>query len=516
MRSLFLCVMAGIVPLLALWNSNLGQIPASAVWPNLLYTLLLVVIVFLVWVFIVRAPEQAALLSLVTLVSIFSYGHLYNLVQTSDLLRSWIGFVRLFVVVAAFTAAAWLWVIRRTKSPNLSLLFWPLSLLLLFNIISITVFAGRTRPADPVTAPAAAQPVSASAGESALPDIYYIVLDAYARQDILRDVIGYDNTPFLNALHERGFYVPECAYSNYDGTVVTLASVLNYDMLDHLHVPVNSQGEYQALNTALIHDNRARQTFAAYGYQFVTGRGYAPFNDIQNADVYLNYAIDQGIEDDLAEKRFTSLYLNTTVFRVLSELYQNNPERFTWLPSWLAVDPDSNPSLAEANFWYLQNNYMFDALETIPAKPGNFLVYAHINAPHGPYVYRRDGSFRYPPDDQDEVIRYADAVDYINRRVLAVIDTLQAHSSPPPVIILQGDHGIHKLTSGLDKHKILSAYYLPGNLSAPPYATLTPVNNFRLVLRNYFDPTVELLPDTLWVKLTNDYQSIPASCDTAP
>ncbi len=107
-------------------------------------------------------------------------------------------------------------------------------------------------------------------------------------------------------------------------------------------------------------------------------------------------------------------------------------------------------------------------------------------------------------------------ITYINKRILKVVDALQEKSSPSPIIIIQGDHGIHKMTTGLDKHKILSAYYLPGNLSTPPYKTITPVNNFRLILRNYLDPSVQLLPDTLWVKFKNDYEPVPASCSVIP
>ena len=29
------------------------------------------------------------------------------------------------------------------------------------------------------------------------PDIYYIILDAYGRADVLEEMFGYDNTPFL-------------------------------------------------------------------------------------------------------------------------------------------------------------------------------------------------------------------------------------------------------------------------------------------------------------------------------
>ncbi len=198
------------------------------------------------------------------------------------------------------------------------------------------------------------------------------------------------------------------------------------------------------------------------------------------------------------------------------ELYQNTPEKFPQFPTWLMIDAQSDTSLEEANFWYLQNNFMFESLEQIQERPGSHFIYAHINAPHGPYVYRPDGSFRYPLDDAEESILYAETLTFLNHRVLDMIDEILAKSDPEPIIILQGDHGIHKLTDGVDKHKILSAYYLPGNLITPPYETITPVNTFRLILRNYFDQSVELLPDLLRVKRLNEYEAVPASCDLQP
>ena len=431
------------------------------------------------------------------------------MVGAKSILGVEIGFVKLFAVWGLLWAGLCYGVIRLKRAPNLALFSWPLGLLIAFNALGIARYEVRSRSPAP-------QPVAANAGVlnegQKLPDIYYIVLDAYSRDDMLQAVLGYDNSAFLEALRARGFYVAECAHSNYDATEPTVTSVLNYETLENLRAAAVGGA---VSDTVLVHNNRARQVFKSYGYQFVSGRGYAPFNDITEADVYLNYEINQGVQDHLAEKRFTSLYLNTTVFRLLAELYKNSPERFSGLPAWLSIDQSSSPALTDATFWYRQNNYMFDLLEQIPNWQGGYFVYAHINSPHVPYVYRADGSFRYPLNDADEKVMYSDAITYLNKRVLRVIDTL-LQSDPAPVIILQADHGMHKMTTGLDKYKILSAYYLPGELNTPPYATITPVNDFRLVLRNYFDPSVELLPDTQWVKFLNDYEAVPSTCDRTP
>jgi len=39
------------------------------------------------------------------------------------------------------------------------------------------------------------------------PDIYYIILDAYTRTDVMKDKLGYDNNSFVNSLQDMGFYV---------------------------------------------------------------------------------------------------------------------------------------------------------------------------------------------------------------------------------------------------------------------------------------------------------------------
>ena len=63
------------------------------------------------------------------------------------------------------------------------------------------------------------------------PDIYYIILDAYGRSDVLQTTYGIDNSVFLSQLQELGFYVAECSMSNYAQTELSLSSSLNLNYL---------------------------------------------------------------------------------------------------------------------------------------------------------------------------------------------------------------------------------------------------------------------------------------------
>lgn len=495
----FLCIVVGFFSLIVLWKNNLGQIPTSAVYLPLFYTFLLSTVVFHFWLVVTRAPEKVALLGSATLMLLLFYGHLFDLVGGKVFLGISIGYVKLFLAYFILYAGACFWILRSSRLPNLWLLILPFGLVILFNAVSIASFlieAGKFT----------AQPVTAAAlrdSNEELPDIYYIVLDSYARDDLIRDLTGYDNSPFLNALKKRGFYVPECSLSNYNATAYTISSVLNMDSLDHLKDHNN-----------LILDNKVMQIFRSYGYKIVTGRAVAPFYEIKNSDIFLDYAKANGFQDTVAQQKFAKLYLDTTIFRLLVGLDKNNHEWFVKIPLWRVLNQvDDNVSFSRN--LYLQNNYALDSLESIPEKPGNYFVYVHIIAPHDPYTYNLDGSFRDPLDSENEdpIILYKNALIGLNQRVLKVIDTILAKSSPAPIILVQGDHAIHDVTTGVNKHKILSAYYLPGKLSTPPYNTITPVNNFRIILRNYFDPSVELVPDSIWELVGGDFIPIPVSCD---
>jgi len=514
-RALVLIILAGMIPLIALWNQNVGQIPPGTINKPLLVTLGFSVAVGGFWLLLVKSRQKAMLLAILTFLFCFSYGHIYDLLVLHKPLGLSIGFIKLLIAYVLLFAAGVILILKTKRFPKYTTFFWGIAAiaLLLINLIPIGIYAFKTREQVSSQPKTVQTPLETDMAQR---DIYYIVLDAYAREDVLSELMGFDNSLFLTELESRGFYLPDCALSNYNITEATIGSVLNFNYLQDLGVPESEIGKDTAENAKLIWKNAAWDYFGSLGYQFVSARGYSSFNDIPNSDLYLNYSLDQNKKDDLAQQRFVNLYLNTTIIRAAIDLFKNNPEKFDQLPYWMIYNLDANTELNYVTSWYNQNNYVFDTLEKLPEMAGDFLVYAHINSPHPPYVYRSDGSLNYPPESADEKTAYINTITFLNKRVLDLVDELISRSDPEPIIILQADHSIHMLTSGADKHKILSAYYLPGELNTLPYETITPVNNYPLIIRNYFDPSYELLPDMIYVKFLNDYDFIPASCNLKP
>ena len=129
---------------------------------------------------------------------------------------------------------------------------------------------------------------------SAAPDIYYIILDGYARTDVMRSLFDFDNAPFLDRLERRGFYIARRSTANYCQTPLCLSASLNAVYLDDL---VKGLGPDQTELTDLIGRNNVVASLKPLGYKFVSfATGFDP-TEHPEADVYLSpYPYSSGFE----------------------------------------------------------------------------------------------------------------------------------------------------------------------------------------------------------------------------
>jgi len=304
------------------------------------------------------------------------------------------------------------------------------------------------------------------------PDIYFIILDAYSSQSFLQEQCNFDNTPFLQALEKRGFVITAQSLSNYRRTTTSLPATLNMDYLPQ-KLPMIPFG-YMWRNNTIAHVLQQR------GYTYV---------DLQHT--HKNVA-QSNTTTSFIKKIIQECHILMTDYFALGRVFI---ESYTPLYAFLSKHFFAS--------FRKHINTQLEMLNTVAATPKYpQFVYAHFLATHMPLVFAHDGSPLIVDESQSQqkqnLFGYTQAIQYINTRILESIDIIQNNATTPPIIVVQADHGAN--TSDFhtdDRLKILSAYHLPHGGNKKLYQTISPVNNFRLILRHYFGATLPLLPDNV-------------------
>lgn len=104
------------------------------------------------------------------------------------------------------------------------------------------------------------------------------------------------------------------------------------------------------------------------------------------------------------------------------------------------------------------------------------------------------GQQDYPMDEEHFVSGYRNQVEFLNSYVPAIIRGIIANSEVPPIIILQGDHGIR---DG-NRFEILNLYRFP-DVESQLYPSITPVNTYRVLFNSYFHGEYDLLEDHSYI-----------------
>jgi hypothetical protein len=144
-------------------------------------------------------------------------------------------------------------------------------------------------------------------------------------------------------------------------------------------------------------------------------------------------------------------------------------------------------------------------------------VFAHIVAPHIPFVFGPQGEMVIWPEKMDSATyetAYQSELTYLNQRIITFVQDIINNSATPPVIILQADHG-RALSSHQVRMQILNAYYLPGAQPELLYPDITPVNTFRIIFNQYFGGQYELLVDKSYFSIYEQpyqFEEIPNQC----
>ena len=488
-KYVFYPILFSINPILLLLAANISDLPLSQLFPVILISpIVAIVSIWLLNKWLNDIHRTGFIIFLAT-IWFFHYGtiHLWaNAIHIGSLPlgTSWI-LLPLWTLVFVLLASELLW--KRVTSPETITLFLNVVCIILvgFSLSRITLdiaprYFTHTEIPDEIKSLTPLPPATN------LPDVYYIILDGYARNDVLQEYYNFDNSAFTKALEDRGFYIASQSHSNYMQTALSLSSSLNMEYLTGFSKVVPDRGQL----IGMITDSRVRAIFEYLGYKTVAfSTGYQA-TELVNADYYFSSSLLKK-----SHSLEALLLINSAAYTLIEQ-------------KWLDL-PISRYRTEQETI-----NYTFATLAAeVPLIIGPKFIFAHIIAPHPPFIFDQYGPVS--PDEmyvlqdgdkywgsREEYIRkYVGQLSYINDQVIQTIDGILEKSVNPPIIIIQADHGpgayldFNSVTNSClqERFSVLNAYYLPQGKVDQISENVTPVNTFRIILNSYFGTDFTIL-----------------------
>jgi hypothetical protein len=485
---------------------NIGQTSLGSMYRSVFLSgIFALLILFACWLF-VRNWQGAGVVATIFIVLFLTYGHIYNFISDLEVSGFLLGRHRYLVIAwLIFACLGGWWAIR--KSQNYSSLTPTLNLMTVFllampvaQLVFYEVRTNRFQSPEAVQRQENEVLINVQKPNTPqLPDVYYIILDAYGRSDILLNTLGYDNSDFLRNLEDMGFYVADCAQSNYAKTDLSLSSSLNMDYLTALDQTLTSENTDRVPLWNLIKDNQVQKKLRSLGYTTIAFETGFYFSQLSNLDIFYS-------PERKGFNEFEILYVRTTLARLLDDA--------GWLARFHYTPEDRKRELVL---------YDLEKLQEIPAMPGPKFVFAHLVIPHQPFVFGPEGEPLVIAEKvqkgnsfytkRDYRTGYVNQITFISDRILQVVESILENSSIPPIIIIQGDHG----PSHYDKATrmgILNAFYFP-DAHTDLYPDITPVNSFRVLFNTYFGTDFDVLEDVSYYSeypKAYQFEIIPNQC----
>lgn len=453
--------------------------------------------------------QKSGLLLSFFLLLFFTYGHVHNYKDFAIAGMHVFRHKYLIVVWLVLAITGGIFINRIKKPAPFTNFANTMSvIMLLFPVFNVGRYLLEEKAYGSVLETQTSSPFELSVKQPA-PDVYFIVLDAYGRADVLEDLFEFDNSGFIRELQDMGFYVVQCSQSNYARTQLSIVSTLNMDYIENL-VPDLYADEVKYWASPLLIDSQVRNIFEGLGYKTVAFYNDYPRLHWQDADYFLQPGEQSSQMVQLGSKltSFEELFLTTTL---LSPVIDSQTD---------GTQISSNPSRREADL------YMLDTLPEIPQILDPKFIYAHLMLPHPPFIFGPNGEevniddreFNDDTRYQDGINRagYRDQVVYVNHRITSILREIIEKSPTPPIIIVESDHGPTAYGGLQNRMGNFMAYYFPGrDVASVAYPSITPVNSFRLVFNEYFGGKYPLLEDFSYYSDATynfNYTIVPNTC----
>jgi hypothetical protein len=499
-------ILIGIYPLLFFYSHNQSELRPGVLVTPLSIALL---IVFLTWSLLYpfyRSARKSGLLASVALLLFYSFGVLLSLLKRVPLFNPATAVFILYGVAILLV----LWFLSKkdhylhTATNFATIVVLVLIGLVLTHTVPYEFGKYQQRVAKKKIVISDQNHIQRE-NELVERSVYFIILDSYARNDVLMKNYNFDNAQFTQFLENKGFQVVPQSTTNYTYTHMVLSSALNMEYHDKLLI---EQGTERAVIEPLLiskfHNNTVSDVFKSEGYKVINlASGWGPTEMLESADINIQPTSSFslfGTPIDLND--FNLNFLHTT-----------------------ALSPFIRESLNDV----LRNKmlYNFKRLEGIPYMRGKKFVVAHFLLPHQPFLFDKDGNEAAETGNElgnlEDIPKirklYIDQLQFANTKVESAVEKILERSRVTPIIIVMSDHG--PLEPGLigypkeppetliqERMSNFAAFHLPDEGSRLLYDSITPVNTFRLIFSHYFGKDYELLEDKNYFSWADEYYKL--------
>ena len=502
-------------PIVAVYSVNIGLIQLEEF---ILPTLVIVgsaLLIFLCLKYVLKNQKKSALVVTLAFIIFFSFGHVYNVLNQVSIGDTDLGSNKILLPIFVILFGIGSFLIIKTKRPldNATSIVNTISVVFIFVIVAMVgietfacdecliqrntswyfdFFTDKKIDFSPYF-----EEHSYSISESnSTPNVYYIILDGYPRNDVIKKHLNFDNSEFTNLLKQRGFHVAENSYANYSFSSTSISSTMNMNYVDFL---IDKFGEdsidYNPLlgkDFGLYPDNQVIKNFKLMDYKIIKiGSPATYLHELPLADLSLCYKTIHWMDN-----RLFDAVGRTSMAGYLLERWSEDQQRQIILCSFEEL-PKSNSYFEEPVF-----------------------VWSHVMLPHFPLIFGPNGETitpgqsiltmnhpEYTDNDWNVKIQFMQQIEFTNKKTIEFIDKI-LENEKQSIIIIQSDHGSAfdtNLQNPTDddifqRLSNLNAIYFPDEKHIEILTDdRTNVNTFRIVFNSYFGSNYEMLEDkTYW------------------
>ncbi len=360
-----------------------------------------------------------------------------------------------------------------------------------FGVILIVLYVAlvffNAPISDRMSPPPLEPAVAAARSADELPDIYLLLLEGYARCDVLLRVYGYNDLPVLESLQDRNMRVEVDAFSNYAWGMQSAMALLNMDYFESL-APADAPDDLEVgrfIN--LYHQNRFFQTLHSAGYEILA---YSPGVQVLEPGPL----VDRCLTPPRTPSEFEVVLLQSTACRRFMEL--------------ITYAQGRDPRAWQLGFRRARVNHVFDTIGDVASEEHTRprLVFAHLTMPDSPFMFGRKGEWadhRIPSAPQES---YLSQLHHTSSMLLHAVEQVTSRSTRPAAIVLASAHGPRLHNAGEPTQPeslaeqfgiLLCTHYPKGDPESqtPPATGVSLVNTLRHTLNRALGANLPILED---------------------